>query len=73
MHAKSGSSHSSGSTPGEIAAYSLVAVLVVALVAAAVIFAFRKKKSKGDANVGPYIPPPGSLHIKSSNYFLSIL
>lgn len=73
MHAKSGSSHSSGHTPGEIAAYAIAAVLVVAIVVAAVFFAFRKKKTKGDAYVGPYIPPPGSFHIKSSNDFVSIL
>ena len=63
MHAKSRGSHSPA--PGEIVGYTLAGVFVVALVVIAVFFAFRKKKTKGDVYGAPYMPPPGSFHLKA--------
>ncbi|KAL5063207.1 hypothetical protein RYX36_024944 [Vicia faba] len=66
MHEKSRDSHSHVSSPVEIVAYTLTGVLVVALVVFAVFFTFRKKKTKGDAYGGPFMPPPGTnFQVKS--------
>lgn len=79
-HAKParGSSSSSRSSPadnpGKYVGYTLAAVFVVALVAVALFFTYRRKKSKGDAFGPPYmLAPNNNLHAKSGKLFLVIL
>ncbi|XP_058766327.1 proline-rich receptor-like protein kinase PERK13 [Vicia villosa] len=66
MHEKSRDSHSPASSPVEIVGYTLAGVLVVSLVVFAVFLTFRKKKTKGDAYGGAFMPPPGTnFQVKS--------
>ncbi|RZB99299.1 Proline-rich receptor-like protein kinase PERK12 [Glycine soja] len=76
-HGGATSSHtnSTGSSPNQTSSddnsekyigYTLIGIFAVALVALAVslVFVFKKKKSRGDAHVTPYMPPL-NIHVKS--------